>query len=341
MRGMARLTDGFAAAAALAASLVLMMVPAARAAPPRGAFRGHFVAPGGPMARGPAMRGPVMRGGPVVARGDLHFAPGAAQRTFRGPPAGVHFARVAPQYEGHADGGRRDWHGDGRRDWHGDGDWHGGGDWHGDWHGDDDGHFWDRPRYAVPHDWIGMHPDWDDGHYPGYWVRPWGPHWVPGYWAGGYWGGRFWPHVYLGWNFPWFLGALPAGCVTYWWGGVPYYYWQGVYYVWSPDYGQYVVTDPPPLTGGAAAGAAPPPSEQAQSSSGNAQGGLSLYVYPKNGQSQQQTENDRYQCHEWAVGQTGFDPVNPANDTHTSTATPSNYKRAVTACLEARGYSVR
>jgi hypothetical protein len=201
------------------------------------------------------------------------------------------------------------------------------------------GHFEGHARYAVPQHWVGMHPHFE-GPRPGYWVRPWGPRWVPHYWGGGYWHGAFWPHVYLGWDFPWFLGVLPVGCVTYWWGGVPYYYWQGVYYAWSPDYGQYVVTDPPPVTGGVAQGAAPPPAA-AQAGDTGGRGAMSLFVYPKNGQSQQQTANDRYQCHEWAVGQTGFDPTNSANDTQAATATPENYKRAITACLTARGYSVR
>ncbi len=183
-----------------------------------------------------------------------------------------------------------------------------------------------------------MHPHWEGPHH-GTWVRPWGPRWVPHYWDGGYWGGVFWPRVYVDWDFPWFLGALPAGCVTYWWGGVPYYYWRGVYYVWSPDYAEYVVTDPPPLTGGVAEGASAPPSDQA--ASGDSRGAMSLYVYPKNGQSRQQTDNDRFECHQWAVGQTGFDPTDTPRDTNASTATPENYKRAVTACLEARGYSVR
>jgi hypothetical protein len=206
------------------------------------------------------------------------------------------------------------------------------------------GHFAGGARYAVPRHWVGMHPRFEGGPRPGAaWVRPWGPRWVPRYWGGGYWGGRFWPHVYLGWDFPWFLAALPLGYATYWWGGVPYYYWQGVYYVWSPDYAEYVVTDPPPVTGGVAEGAAaPPPAGEAAPAPGAAsRGAMSLYVYPKNGQSEQQTQNDRYQCHQWAVGQTGFDPTNSANDTQAATATPENYKRAVTACLEARGYSVR
>jgi hypothetical protein len=33
-----------------------------------------------------------------------------------------------------------------------------------------------------------------------------------------------------------------------------------------------------------------------------------MYIYPTRGQSQQQQDRDRYQCHGWAVQQTGFDP---------------------------------
>ena len=36
-----------------------------------------------------------------------------------------------------------------------------------------------------------------------------------------------------------------------------------------------------------------------------------LYVYPTQGQSQDQLNQDRYQCHTWAVQQTGFDPTQP------------------------------
>jgi len=34
-----------------------------------------------------------------------------------------------------------------------------------------------------------------------------------------------------------------------------------------------------------------------------------LFVYPANGQSPAQTERDRYECHIWAVQQTGVDPA--------------------------------
>jgi hypothetical protein len=40
-----------------------------------------------------------------------------------------------------------------------------------------------------------------------------------------------------------------------------------------------------------------------------------MFIYPKNGQSQQKQDKDRYECHTWAVQQTGFDPSQayPAN----------------------------
>jgi hypothetical protein len=45
-----------------------------------------------------------------------------------------------------------------------------------------------------------------------------------------------------------------------------------------------------------------------------------VYVYPANGQSPEQTERDRYECHAWAVQQTGVDP---------SRADASAYERVV------------
>lgn len=34
-----------------------------------------------------------------------------------------------------------------------------------------------------------------------------------------------------------------------------------------------------------------------------------IFIYPAKGQSDQQLSEDRYHCHQWAVGATGFDPV--------------------------------
>src|ERR1700684_772765 len=45
-----------------------------------------------------------------------------------------------------------------------------------------------------------------------------------------------------------------------------------------------------------------------------------VFVYPAHGQSPEQTERDRYECHIWAVQQTGVDP---------SRADASPYERVV------------
>ncbi len=149
-------------------------------------------------------------------------------------------------------------------------------------------------------------------------------------WGGGYWRGSFWPHVWFNPGFAWFLPVLPYGYATFWWGGIPYYYWNNLYYTWSPaDYG-YVVTDPPPVAG----------SNAGDSSSGYGDGGsgADVYLYPRNGQSDAQTQQDRYECHSWAVSQTGFDPTRTSRQ---SSGSAADYRRAMIACLDARGYSAR
>src|SRR5258708_30684966 len=45
-----------------------------------------------------------------------------------------------------------------------------------------------------------------------------------------------------------------------------------------------------------------------------------VFVYPAHGQSPEQTERDRYECHTWAVQQTGVDP---------SRADASAYERVI------------
>jgi len=50
-----------------------------------------------------------------------------------------------------------------------------------------------------------------------------------------------------------------------------------------------------------------------------------IFIYPAKGQSQAQQEKDRYECHSWAVQQTGFDPSKP--QTHTGNSeTSQTYK---------------
>lgn len=38
--------------------------------------------------------------------------------------------------------------------------------------------------------------------------------------------------------------------------------------------------------------------------------GQQLFMYPAKGQNTAQQSRDRYECHSWSVGQTGFDPSN-------------------------------
>lgn len=78
------------------------------------------------------------------------------------------------------------------------------------------------------------------------------------------------------------------------------------------------------------------------SSSESASGAESLQIIPNNGQSEQQQSTDRYQCHVWATGQTGFDPSQPATGMSPSAAAAraSDYRRAMSVCLRARGYTV-
>jgi len=145
-----------------------------------------------------------------------------------------------------------------------------------------------------------------------------------GYYGGGYWRGGFYGPRY---GFGWFLPVLPAFYATYWFGGIPYYYANDAYYTWSPDYNGYVATDPP-------ANAVP---EDSGDSAAPAPSGGQTFNYPKNGQTDEQQASDRYQCHQWAVSQSGYDPTRNA----AASAGQGDYRRAVTACMEGRGYTVR
>jgi hypothetical protein len=45
-----------------------------------------------------------------------------------------------------------------------------------------------------------------------------------------------------------------------------------------------------------------------------------LMIYPQRGQNADQQSKDRYECHTWAVQQSGFDPANPQSAGSTSGA---------------------
>lgn len=122
---------------------------------------------------------------------------------------------------------------------------------------------------------------------------------------------------------------LPAFYTTLWVENTPYYYANDVYYTWQRNRNGYVVVEPPRnLTDHDQE----PPLMADE-----------LFIYPINGQSEQQQADDRYGCHRWSVNQTNYDPTLL---TRNLTAGNQNrkredYQRAMRACLEGRNYSVR
>jgi hypothetical protein len=123
------------------------------------------------------------------------------------------------------------------------------------------------------------------------------------------------------------ISVLPPYYSTVWLGGVPYYYADNVYYAWQPDQNGYAVVDPPDN-----ADTPSPPPDSGQDN---------LMIYPKNGQTKEQQAADQYECNNWARGQTGFDPTQPSGGVAGNPdAARSNYDRAMSACLQGRGYQV-
>lgn len=199
---------------------------------------------------------------------------------------------------------------------------------------------------------------------------------VSGYYGGGYWHGGYGrgyygygyrPHYYYGpyWNVavaPIIVSTLPFGYTTVWVEGNPYYYYNNVYYERVPN-GYRALPAPPddvvmvdkPAEDGAtapqtsaqstpptaAAGNAPVPSyaqpAAKTAAAAPAAAAAKLYAYPRKGQTATEATFDRIECERWASGQTGFNPSqSPAN-----AQADGDYHRAVGACLEGRGYSVK
>ncbi len=112
---------------------------------------------------------------------------------------------------------------------------------------------------------------------------------------------------------------LPPAYATLWIAGAPYYYANdyanGVYYAAAPGQG-YVVVAPPQGVDAVQPVLAPKPLPQP-------------IVYPRNGQSAAQTESDQQECNRWATSQAG------------AMADASVFQRAVSACLDGRGDTLR
>ncbi|HXA99972.1 MAG TPA: hypothetical protein VNW05_05565 [Steroidobacteraceae bacterium] len=168
----------------------------------------------------------------------------------------------------------------------------------------------------------GYYGGYRGGYYGGRYGYGWG--YRGGYWGGGYWWGP-WGWGWGGLGLGLYFATLPYYYSTYWYGGIPYYYAGNTYYVYDGTVGQYRTTAPP-------VGAPDLAAEGGQGSS-------ELISYPKNGQSPDQQATDKYECYKWAVSQLGYDPTTAGGGTVRRDLT--DYNRAQTACLEARGYSVK
>jgi hypothetical protein len=120
---------------------------------------------------------------------------------------------------------------------------------------------------------------------------------------------------------------------TYWYAGVPYYYANDVYYTYNSDYEGYVATDPPPVAeSGAASDGSAAAVSPATGDGGTAGAGAAgqIFMYPKNGQTAEQQATDKAECQQWAEQQAGQVAQNG-----------SDYRRAMIACVEGRGYSAK
>lgn len=114
------------------------------------------------------------------------------------------------------------------------------------------------------------------------------------------------------------IPILPPTYTPLWIDSTRYYYANGVYYTAARDSG-YVVVAPPP--GAEAAQPLPPAPEPRPTPD--------PIIYPRSGQTQQQLEADRQDCNRWATTQ-------PAAQLDASV-----FQRAVAACMDGRGYTVR
>ncbi|HEY1090980.1 MAG TPA: DUF6515 family protein [Burkholderiaceae bacterium] len=111
------------------------------------------------------------------------------------------------------------------------------------------------------------------------------------------------------------IPLLPADYVRVDIGGAPYYYANGIYY--RSAAGGYVVADAP------AGVDATPPAPAAVAAKPEP------IIYPRNGQNAQQIEADRRDCNRWATTQPS------------AMAEASVFERAVEACMDGRGYTMR
>ncbi|MBN1545938.1 MAG: hypothetical protein JW902_04690 [Syntrophaceae bacterium] len=195
------------------------------------------------------------------------------------------------------------------------GGWPSGGGYSGQGHQGGDYNWWGNYSQRGDYNWWGLHKGKDN------------------------WGG------YYGWRTPWYSGSYyyPQSYYSYYpyyypysyYYNYPYYYpytYPYYYYPYSYPYTYYRYYAPPQR-------AIPPQYNQQPAPSTQR-----LFIYPRRGQNEKQQAEDQYQCHRWAVGQTGYDPTTTGYtipNSQQSVNRANDYFRAMTTCLEARGYTVR
>jgi hypothetical protein len=183
----------------------------------------------------------------------------------------------------------------------------------GNWNGNGGGYRNRPPQYVntlpygyVRHNWNGR-PYYYQG---GRWYRPYGTQFI-----------------IAGPPFGLFVDFLPNYYTSFWVGSTRYYYADDTYYTYEPARRGYVVSRSPYNDDDQS-------DESADSASNVDQ---DLYIYPSRGQSEQQQADDKYECHRWAADQAHYDPT----DSQFNAQSQTEYKRAMTACLTGKGYSVR
>lgn len=127
--------------------------------------------------------------------------------------------------------------------------------------------------------------------------------------------------------------ALPPAVTTVWIGSTPYYYANGIYYAPAPG-GYTTVAQPAGYESAVTTPPPPPPNEPARSV---APANDLLFIYPKKNQSEARITSDRMECSSQATSQTGYDPNRATLDDPGR----GDYLRAVSSCLENRGYGVK
>ena len=69
-----------------------------------------------------------------------------------------------------------------------------------------------------------------------------------------------------------------------------------------------------------------------------------IFIYPRQGQNEELQAKDRYECHGWAVDQIKYDPTQTSVSSMPEAQRNqirADYLRALGACLDGRGYTMR